>query len=351
MTTVWRLERGVPTEGSVVTAAIDGIEVTALSADAPLRSTVEAWATAFALPAARAGATLVPDGPIDARWARGAAANVALCASWWGGAPDLPIDARRSRAPWRPRRPAAGRALCFTGGVDSFFSLLRGDHRPTHLLYVQGFDVRLGDELRAAAVDALVRAVAADRGLQPVIVRTDLLDHARFSAISWEHTHGAALAAVAQLLAPTIGTVIVPPSYASERLVPWGSRPDTDPRWSVPGRTTIVHGDASGRRLDRVRAIAEDPLVHRHLRVCWANVGDDLNCGRCEKCVRTMAMLSSVGQLAASTTFPTSQALAEAIDALDALPPGIIPLWADLLPLGLPADERAAIERLLARSG
>jgi hypothetical protein len=41
-----------------------------------------------------------------------------------------------------------------------------------------------------------------------------------------------------------------------------------------------------------------------NLRVCWEHLTDDYNCGRCEKCVATMAMLYSEGRLAASPTFP-----------------------------------------------
>lgn len=335
--------------GSLVRAVIDGHAIEVRCDDAPLRSAPEAWATALCLPAARNGAHLELADPVDRRWRAGAAANVALAASWWGGDGDLPVAAPTRRLP-RLGRPAPGRALCFTGGVDSFFSLLTGHHAPTHLLYVLGFDVALDDHRRADAVEALVRTVARERGLDAIVVRTDLLAHPRFASISWEHTHGAALAAMAQLLAPTIGEVVIPPSYAAERLVPWGSRPDLDPRWSVPGRTRIVHGDASGRRIDRVRAIAHDPLVHRHLRVCWEHLDDHLDCGRCEKCVRTMAMLACVGQLEATTTFPTRHQLPDVIDDLPALPPGIVPLWRDLLPLEVPDAARAAIERLLQRS-
>ena len=335
--------------GSTVRARIDGIPIEVASDDVALRSTPEAWATALCLPAARAGAVLRIGERVDRRWAEGAAANVALAASWWGGDAALPIDAPRRRWARRGSRPA-GRALCFTGGVDSFFSLLRGDHRPTHLLYVLGFDVRLDDAPRATAVEATVREVAAAIGAEAAIVRTDLLAHPRFASVSWEHTHGAAIAAVAHLAEP-IGTLVIPPSYHEGRLVPWGSRPDTDPRWSIPGRSEIVHGDASGRRIDRVEAIAADPLVARHLRVCWANVDGLLNCGRCEKCVRTMAMLAAVGHPATSATFPTAGDLAAAIDALDPLSPGTGVMWEDLLVRPLGAPERGAVERLLARSG
>jgi hypothetical protein len=348
---------------------VGGHQVHVWCDDAPLAPATEAWATAFCLPAARAGATLSFGEPLDRAWVAGAAENVAVAAEWWGGSPHLQIDAPRRARRWpfgperlrtrppagRPGPPAPGRALCFTGGVDSFFSLLDGDHSPTHLLYVVGFDVAHDDAARADEVTSAVQAVAAERGLDAIIVTTDLREHPLFAAISWEHTHGAALAAIAHLLAPTIGTVIIPPSYAERRLEPWGSRPDLDPRWSRPGRTQIEHGDASGRRVDRVQAIAGHPLVHRHLRVCWQNVGTDLNCSRCEKCVRTMAMLAAFDQLDACETFTPRAELPGAIDGIGQLPPAVAMLWADLLELdgpgaGLRTEERSAIRRVVDRS-
>lgn len=348
-----------PVEGhqvgpSRVEVDVDGHRSWVECHDAPLRDVPEAWGTAFALPASRAGAGLTFSTPIDPRWAAGARRNVADAASWWGGDPEpawvAPAPGPRARLRRLVRRPAPGRALCFTGGADSFFSLLRGAHRPTALLYVVGFDVPLDDAARVDDVVGLVRTVAAETAIPAVIVRTDLLANPRFSSISWEHTHGAALAAVGHLLAPTIGTVVIPPSYADDRLIPWGSRPDLDPRWSVPGRLAVEHGDASGHRLDRVRAIAQEPLVQRHLRVCWQNVGTDRNCGRCEKCVRTMAMLAGSGVLDRCETFPERGALPARIDAIETVPAGLVPMWADLLAIDLAPEERAAVEALVERS-
>ena len=337
-----------------VEAEVDGVSVWAESDDVPLADGPEAWGTAFALPSARAHAALRFTKPIDMRWAVSSQHNIELATGWWGGDAFTPWSTPASRIPgplrrWL-RRPAAGRALCFTGGVDSFFSLLGDAHHPTHLLYVVGFDVPVDDQARVDDVTQLVRSVAAARELVPIIVRTDLRDHPHFASISWEHTHGAALAAIGHLISSTVSTLVIPPSYAADRLVPWGSHPDLDPGWGIPRRLTIEHGDASGRRLDRVQAIARDPLVHRHLRVCWQNVGTDRNCGRCEKCVRTMAMLAGAGVLDQCVTFPARSELPARIDGLGTVPTGIVPLWEDLLGIELLAAERTAIGALLERS-
>lgn len=335
-------------------ASAAGATCTVACATHPLADVAEVWGTALCLPAARAGAVLRLPGPVDGTWRSGVQANVAAAARWWGGDAVLRLEApeptgRFGRA--AADRPAPGRALCFTGGVDSFFSLLVGDHRPTHLLYVLGFDVEVADGRRAVAVTAAVEDVAGAVGLEVVIARSDLRRHPAFASISWEHTHGAALAAVAHSLHPTIGTLVIPPSYATSRLQPWGSRPDLDPRWSVPGRLQVEHGDASGRRMDRVLAIAHHPLVHRHLRVCWQNLGSELNCGRCEKCVRTMVMLAGADQLQHCATFPDRADLIPALAAMPGLAPGHVEMWTDLIELDLRPDERRAVDDLLNREG
>lgn len=338
-------------DGRSVRIDLAGDPVT-VSCDLGVDSVPEAWGTALALPAARAGAVVDVGGPTADAWRRGVAANVATTATWWGGAATDPIHRTGDDhpQPTRAAGAATGVAMCFTGGVDSFFSLLAGAHRPTHLLFVVGFDVPLGDDVRIGRVLETLADVAAATDTLPLVVRTDLRDHPAFASISWEHTHGAAIAAVAHLLHRSIGRVVIPPSYAAERLIPWGSRPDLDPNWSVPGRLVVEHGDASGRRLDRLRAIADEPLVQRHLRVCWHNVAGTLNCGRCEKCVRTMVMLAGLGVLERCETFPDRSTLVAALDDVDALPTGLAGVWRDLAALPLHPDEARAYEALIERS-
>ncbi|MFM8972657.1 MAG: hypothetical protein ACKOOG_08460 [Actinomycetota bacterium] len=354
--TQWRVAPLAVPAGEVA-SVVAGDPVRAWTADIPIADAPEAWPTGFAIPAARAGVALEVPHRLDPTWRNGVDANLAAAAEWWGGEDRLRVieprrgwfGARRDRR--GPMSEAAdGRALFFTGGVDSFFSLLAGAVRPTHLVFVAGYDVELDDAERLAATRASLEAVAAGVGAMPVVVSTDLRTHPAFVPVAWQHTHGAALAAIGHLLRPTIGTVIISPSWALSRMIPWGSRPDLDPRWSVPGRTEVLHGDASGSRFDRVRAIAADPLVHEHLRVCWQNVAGTLNCGRCEKCVRTMVMLAGVDQLQHCRTFPDRAQLPSALDDVPQISPTHLLFWADLVDLPLRTDERVALDALFARS-
>src|SRR4051794_29169618 len=73
-------------------------------------------------------------------------------------------------------QPRGGEVACFfSGGVDSFFTLLRHREQVTHLLLVHGFDIPLNgaSELRAEAV-ATAGSVAASTGKTLVEVETDI---------------------------------------------------------------------------------------------------------------------------------------------------------------------------------
>lgn len=355
---VWRVEAAVtsPTHDEI-RAVVDGEEIWVRAPGHRLWDAPEAWGTLLAIPAARTGSAVELPRAVDPTWLAGAQENVARMAGWWGGDPALDL---RTPPPTRWNRaqtffglgpnPAAGRALCFTGGVDSFFSLLAGDHRPTHLLFVHGYDLALDDTERRASASRSVQAVAAARGMQALEVETNLRHHHCFAQASWEHTHGAALVCIAMLLRTQVGTLVIPPSYATSRLIPWGSHPETDRRWSIPGVLAVEHGDAGPFRRERLRAVADDPLVHEHLRVCWAHLQPGINCGRCEKCVRTQIDLEYLGRREQVTTFPAEPDLPELIDGLPPLPASIVPMWRDLRNLPLRPEVVAALARILDRS-
>ena len=121
---VWVVE-ATASSGPEVGVVADGVARVHGQRRPDLDGVAEAWGTALCLAAARAGAALALPGPVDPRWRSGAAANVAQAAAWWGGRADLELLPAEDRPPTtEPGDEAPGRGLCFTGGVDSFFSLL-----------------------------------------------------------------------------------------------------------------------------------------------------------------------------------------------------------------------------------
>jgi hypothetical protein len=88
---------------------------------------------------------------------------------------------------------------------------------------------------------------------------------------------------------------LIASSFPYHRLVlPWGSNPVTDGLLSSDA-FKIVHDGASFTRIDKVNEIANWPEALRYLRVCWQGEQKDRNCGRCEKCIRTILNFRVLG--------------------------------------------------------
>ncbi|MEO5618219.1 MAG: hypothetical protein ABIS67_10640, partial [Candidatus Eisenbacteria bacterium] len=177
------------------------------SSDTPLRPAPEAFGSAFLLPALHHGRTLTLFDSVDPVWLGNVQQLQTICRRWWG---------YRVRAPRATRGPAAkgeaptgGRALFFSGGADSFYSLLRGGENLDCLITIQGFDIPVEDESRMSAVTTLVRSVAAEHGLPAVFVRTNLRSHPLIASVAWERAHGGALAAVGHVLGEGVSEVLI----------------------------------------------------------------------------------------------------------------------------------------------
>jgi hypothetical protein len=249
--------------------------------------------------------------------------------AWGLGLRPVVVEAE-ARVP-EPSASGRGVACFFSGGVDSTFTVRSCRKELTALVFVHGFDVALADAPLRQAVSSRLRAAADALGLPLVEVETDLR---RLSdpLLPWGTYHGAALAAVAHLLAPLADTFVVPASDTYATLSAHGSHPLLDPLWSSEA-VTIDHHGCEASRIDKVRSFGEedagpDPLSW--LRVCWRNPGGAYNCGRCAKCVSTMVALRLAGLLDRAPTFPPTLDLAR-VAALDLSSPGSVLLWSRYL--------------------
>ncbi len=307
----------------VASADLDGERLWFSTLDVELRPLPEAFATAALIPAAAAGQAVRVAAPLDPVWQENAARALELIKEWWRYDAPPPRSASSGAAtdsgapaPPPPEGPAqAGRtALFFSGGVDSFHVLLADPADIDVLVMVQGFDFDLDDAARAAEAERSLREVAAKTGKQAVFIRTNVKTHSRLARVTWDRTHGTAMAAIAHLLSGQAGRVRIAPSLPGDRDVPWGTHPRLDPLWSSE-RMTIA-SDLPGDRMERVRAIATAPLAWDHLRVCWQNFAPTGNCGRCAKCIVAMVMLEACGALQHFRVFGDTRDLVARVDAL-----------------------------------
>lgn len=197
-----------------------------------------------------------------------------------------------------PHGPGIG--SCFSGGVDSFHTALQHQQELTSLVYVQGFDVRHTRSRLLSRVRAANEAAAGELGLRLLVVSTDVRDFSH-RYLTWAEFHGSAIAATAHLLG--LRRCYVPGSLSTGNALPYGSHPELDPLWSSES-TELVYDAYDVSRVEKVRTVAASDTALRYLRVCNARDDTGYNCGRCEKCIRTLVSLRIWGHAGALPTFP-----------------------------------------------
>jgi hypothetical protein len=234
--------------------------------------------------------------------------------------------------------PAKGVSLFFSGGVDCFYSLIKHRDEIENLVLIHGFDVPLADTKTFDLTEAQARDVARLFGKRLIIARTNVFWEQSSIPCDWGLYYGAALAAVAYALAPNHGKIYIGSSFSYEDLHPDGSHPLLDPLWSTEG-LQIVH-DNPESRINKLRVLAQYPEVLARLRVCWENQGN-YNCGLCEKCVRTMLGLRTVG-VEHCAAFPDT--LTPKLVRRKDLDIGPALFWRELLHADLPPALHAAVQ-------
>lgn len=283
-----------------ITLPDGGRAVVTVSADVPLAAGGDPWLPLLLPIAMRTRSDLHIEAPVDEVLMRGAVQAQRLMHKGF-----LDFTRVRVTAPSAPvaTTAAPGTACFFSGGVDSFYSALTANARITHLVFVHGFDIAYVDEGLARRALADVRAVAASLGRPLIVVRTDLRA-VTDRYVDWgRHFYGAGLAVVAHLLRDQVSTVLVPGSLAEPDVPRSGSQTRLQQLWSSSGVAVVNHG-LEANRAQKIMRISEAPAAMAHLRVCWRNENGAYNCGRCEKCLRTMVGLRVAGALDRCATLP-----------------------------------------------
>lgn len=208
----------------------------------------------------------------------------------------------------------AGTSMCataFSGGVDSFYTLkmnLPGEqplaaYQVSHCLFAQGMDLSLADSAQYNALVDIYAETLKPLGVGLIACQTNIQ---AFTAgrLKWDYAHGAALAAIAQVLGGSMAKLYLPSSFCFFHLVPWGSSPVIDHLLSTEALQILHHG-AGVARIRKLEAISAWPPPQQALRVCTnAKKRQGVqNCSACEKCLRTMTMLKVIGKLDDFQTF------------------------------------------------
>lgn len=207
--------------------------------------------------------------------------------------------------------PGRGAACLFTGGVDSFHTLTEnlatetGSARATHLLFLGGqTDMALANNALYQARCAVISEIAQELQVGAVFGATNVRDILPGWTLEWGVRAGSNLVAPALCLAPLFDRVFTSASFTYDAPFPWGCHPFTDPLWN----TARIRFEHRGCELARdgkvVKSISGSAIALRHLKVCNDGETTGYNCGRCEKCLRTMITLRAVGALDRCQTLP-----------------------------------------------
>lgn len=212
----------------------------------------------------------------------------------------------RSQGFLKRQDEGTGVAAFFSGGVDSFFTLVTNGQtsgnteRISHVINIQRISPNKAITHRLHDIELLTEKVAKEFSVEPIIVYTnirDLLD----PVIFWTMAHGGVLGSSALLLGGLIKKSIINSSDAYRWGVPYGTHPAVDPLWSTETTHSLQFGDQFTRK-QKIQAIAHNPLVQKHLQVCW-QAKNHYNCSRCSKCLLAMLQLETVGVRSEFTCF------------------------------------------------
>jgi hypothetical protein len=202
---------------------------------------------------------------------------------------------------------------CFSGGIDSFFTLARngdalvGDASSPidELLCLAGFNTGMNT---LDSLCARMRGLAErfGRPVVPVVTNARYGKHGietPFSQGVWMEklAHGAVLASAVHLLGRRYREFVIPATHSYSRLIPWGSHPLTDPLLTS-SHLCVVHDGTSYTRVERTAFVVKIDTALDNLHVCWQDEGAG-NCSHCEKCLRTMATLDLLGAKERARTF------------------------------------------------
>ena len=224
---------------------------------------------------------------------------------------------RRTSAQAPPRRSA----FFFTGGVDSLAALRANrlnfplDHPGSVKDGIIVFNLEVADPQAFEYALTALRRIAEDASVTLVPVSTNLRILKEDWHFWWTAHMGPALAGMAHSLGNRIGSAIIASDYDVPNLIPHGSHLLVDPYFSSFDLKIRYDGTALSR-VEKLRLLADWPVGVDNLRVCNKQElyqPGRLNCGECEKCVRTMLGLTAVGALEKTSAFPQRELSAELV--------------------------------------
>ena len=286
--------------------------------------------------------------------------NLSFMRYWWyePARRIVKIEARtRSGFPLTRTSERAG--FFFSGGIDALATLRANRlnyplEHPGSLkdgLLVCGLEIR-DPKIFEYVLDSMsTLAEEADVTLIPIYTNIRSLgpeDNTEFWGKFWlDEFMGATFSAIAHAFSKRLTEVTINSCHDIPNLIPYSSHPLINPNYSSRD-FRIRHEGITLSRFEKTKLVAGWDLALQHLRVCNKTElyqRGMLNCGKCEKCVRTMLALEASGVLEKTSAFPVREIHEELVMAAVQLAPNTFPLYGELI---APLQEKGRLDLVRA---
>ncbi len=210
------------------------------------------------------------------------------------------VDIEKVKLVQRKAAPNYRIGTFFSGGVDSFYTLLKKQEEITDIIFIHGLDIQLEYKEYREKISKSVHEVAAHFGKNLIEIETNLRDFLDpfISYPKWGWS--ISLAAVGHLLYPNISRIYAPEGHTWLDIFPTGSR--FLPFWNTEAFEFLIDG-LEVSRVEKVSIMSKHDIILNNLRVCHRKPDSALNCCKCEKCIRTMINLKVNDVLKRSPAF------------------------------------------------
>ena len=207
---------------------------------------------------------------------------------------------------------SGGSALFFSGGLDSFSTLIEHMNEKPQIMTIWGSDIMLNDFEGWKNVKEHIQSVSKDFGVKSNLIKTNFrlfisesnLTNLVFEKAKdgWWHAfqHGIGIISQAAPIAylDKIGKIYIASSYSEyNKASTCASDPTIDNFVKFAG-CNVFHDQYQLTRLQKAQVIvdyAKNTGIYSKLRVCWISSGG-VNCCNCEKCYRTIYELIACGE-------------------------------------------------------
>jgi hypothetical protein len=271
-----------------------------LTRETTLEPNIEAFLALALLPAMKMRAGVIEtDGIISQRFLDGIERIQQVFRSWkpsYGH-----IELRNVQVQPRLRNQSGKKGVFFSAGLDSYYSFLAHLEEIAAFIHLDGFDSPLQEQSIRKKMAENCRYIGQQFGKQAIILETNARQFVE-NYVSWSFSHGSVIGSAGLLLMPEYERLYVAGAGLPADRDPFGSHPDLDPNWSTEILEFIHEADTD--KIEKCHLIGQYDIALRTLHVCLRYPEQGLNCGECEKCLRSQVYLQAVSAADRCLAFP-----------------------------------------------